>query len=156
MDAVGKRERAMTPTLMGRWQTRVLLMLVLGALPTVVYMAAFGAFEAGGRGTWKLPLILAYAIAVGLVWDVPYVAVQSLRWDRDWPYAFQFASGIFEGCVLFGLFAGDLLPGVVYEPGDAWRFALHYGTVFLLTFGFVFGPMRVLFPRWRFMGGRVV
>jgi hypothetical protein len=149
VDALGAGHRAMTPTLMGRWQSRVVLMLALGAVPTAVYMAAFG-------DTAKLPLVLAYAIGLGLVWDVLYIAIQSLRWDRDWPYAFQFASGVFEGCVLLALFAAGLLPGLKYEDGDAPVFVVHYGTVFLLTFAFLFGPMRVFFPKWRFRGGRLV
>jgi hypothetical protein len=34
--------------------------------------------------------------------------------------------------------------------------AAHYGLVFVATFIVVHGPIKVLLPRWRFRGGRVV
>ncbi len=147
----------MTPTLLGRWQTRVFLMLALGVPITLFYMLAFGAFAAGpdAEGFFKLPLLLVYVNALGFAFDALWIFLQSFRWDRDWPLAFQLFSGITEGAFAFALFASGLLPGAPFADGDALRYALHYGGVFLSSYAFLFGPMRVLFPRWRFRGGRV-
>ena len=147
----------MTPTLIGRWQTRVFLMLVLGGPLTLLFMLVFGAFNASdSAGVFKLPLLLAYVIAIGFVWDWLWIYLQGWRWDRDWPLAFQFASGVVEGFAIFGLFAAGVLPGITFADGDAVRFSLHYGTIFWVTYWFMLGPMRVVFPRWRFRGGRIV
>ncbi|MGK0348682.1 MAG: hypothetical protein ACI855_004774, partial [Myxococcota bacterium] len=35
-------------------------------------------------------------------------------------------------------------------------FPLHYGIIWLAGFLFVQGPIYVVFPRWRYRGGRIV
>lgn len=147
----------MTPTLLGRWQTRIFLLFALGVPITAFYMLVFGAFAMGpsGEGFFKLPLLLLYVNALGLFFDALWIFLQSFRWDRDWPLAFQLGSGVIEGATAFALFASGVLPGAPFESGDSVRYLLHYGTVFLSSYAFLFGPMRVLFPRWRFRGGRV-
>ena len=147
----------MTPTLIGRWQTRVALLWTVGAVLTFFYMLLFGAFEqpAGSQVRWELFLLLGYVTLLGLVWDIFYVYLQSYRWDRDWPLAYQFFAGMAEGALVFALFYGGLLTGVLYDPGDGWRFAAHYGTVFLATYLWLYGPMKVLLPQWRFFGGQL-
>lgn len=154
---MGHGGKPVTPTLFGRIQTRIFLALFLGLPITVFYMLAFGAFSAGpgAEDFFKLLLLLAYVNALGCLFDTLWIFLQSFRWDRDWPLAFQFGSGLVEGLAAFALFALDALPGVDYSDGDALRFALHYGTVFLCSFAFLIGPMRVVAPRWRFRGGRV-
>ena len=148
----------MTPTLTGRWQTRVALLLTVGAAITLLYIIGFDAFgePVGDLARWKLPLLLGYVTLLGLVWDGLYVWLQSYRWDRDWPLAYQLFAGLAEGVLVFVLFYGDLLPGISHGPGDGWRFALHYGTVFVTIYLCVLGPMRVMFPRWRFDGGKIL
>ena len=138
----------MTPTLVGRWQTRLFLQLFVGGPLTAFWTLLFGGP--------KLALLLAYVTALGLALDALYIALQSLRWDRDWPLAFQLAGGCAEGALLFALFRAHALPGAPWGPGDTARFVAHYGSVFAVSSCVLFGPMRVLFPRWRFRGGRVV
>lgn len=147
----------MTPTLFGRWQTRLVLLWTLGLIATVVYMWAFDMLQLGPASPrfWVLPILLGYAALLGLLCDVLYDYVTQFRWDRDWPLAFHFVAGIVEGALLFALFRLGLLPGAQHAAGDWWRFLLFYGTIWLLTFLWVAGPMRVVQPRWRFNGGEV-
>lgn len=100
-------------------------------------------------------VVLAYVLGFGLVWDVVYIALQRLRWDRDWPAAFQVAAGVWEGLWLYAAISIFRLPGID-DPVPASVFAAHYGIIWLVTFLWVQGPMRVVFPYWRFHGGRVV
>lgn len=147
----------MTPTLAGRWQTRLLLMGTLGLFLTLFLMIVFGAFRLGPtqRDFWKLLFLLGYVTLLGLALDILYIELQRFRWDHDWPMVFQFFSGLFEGIIIFILFFFNLLPGVMYGNNDWSRFLWHYVLVWQVTFWWLFGPMRILFPRWRFHGGEL-
>jgi hypothetical protein len=137
-----------TPTLIGRWQTRIALLGTLGVLVSTLFALAYG--------TALFFLVLAYVAAFGLVWDVLYIALQRLRWDRDWPAAFQVLNGLVEGALVYGLIATVGLPGIAPGAVPLPLFVAHYGTVWLVTFLWAQGPMRALFPFWRFHGGRIV
>jgi hypothetical protein len=158
MAEMGTGGETMTPTLLGRWQTRIVLLWTIGLALTLGYMQLFGLLDLGPRnpGFWTLPALLGYVTLLGLAWDVLYNYLQSFRWDRDWPLIFQFVVGIVEGIVIFVLFRFNLLPGMTYHAGDGWRFLLHYGTVWSVTYWWLFGPMRVIAPRWRFQGGELI
>ncbi|MCB0180691.1 MAG: hypothetical protein KDI62_20835 [Anaerolineae bacterium] len=145
----------MTPTLWGRWQTRLLLLGTIGLLITIGFGALFGNFVT--------PLaLLGYVLLLGLAWDIVYQALQSLRWDRDWPPLFMVGGGLLEALLLWGLIKADFLwagLGLAGLPGVApgltlAQFALHYGTVFTVIFLIMFGPMKVIFLKWRFRGGQ--
>jgi hypothetical protein len=133
-------------------------MTTLGIPITCFYMAIFGvlSLDPSTRAFWKLPALLGYTTLLGLGWDALYIYAQTFRWDRDWPLAFQFFCTLAEGIIIFTLAAIGLLPGVTLTDGDWWRFSLHYGTVWWVTFWWLFGPMRVLFPTWRFRGGELI
>lgn len=132
----------MTPTLWGRIQTRLFLMLTIGLLITIYFMGSYGITPL---------IILVYATIIGFGWDFIYIKIQKGRWDRDFPFAYQFIGGIVEGIFLLGLIWTVGLSGISTNlPGSI--FIAHYGTVFLATFFFLVGPMRIFFPRWRFKG----
>ena len=141
----------MTPTLMGRWETRLLLLGTIGLAVTLIF----------GRILHDLmtPLaVLGYVLVIGFVWDILYGIVQSFRWDRDWPPVFQLAAGIVEGAFLWAVivlanaqFEG--LPGVDPHLTFAMFFA-HYVIVWVTTFLATQGLLRIIFPRWRFHGGK--
>lgn len=137
----------MTPTLPGRWQTRLLLFATAGLLVTV----AFGLM----LGDLQTPLLLlGYVLALGMVWEVLYQQVQALRWDHDWPPAFQLGAGILEAAAVWTLLEAVGLPGIASGAVPLGQFAAHYGAVWLATFLGTQGPLRILFPRWRFRGGQ--
>ena len=148
----------MTPTLFGRWQTRLFLNAFFGIPTTLLYMLVWDqfAYKPTSELFWHMPNLLFYLTVTGLALDVVYILVQRLRWDRDWPPAFQLGGGALELGVVFGLLYLDVLPSVDWCDEDPVRFPIHYVSMWVPAFFFLFGPMRVLFPRWRFSGGKLI
>jgi hypothetical protein len=140
----------MTPTLRGRWQTRLLLLGTVGLVVTLIFGHLIGDL--------RTPLVLLGSVLLlGWGWDVLYHYLQSWRWDRDWPPAFQVAAGVGEGVAVWVLIDASRsliggLPGVAATLTPA-QFAAHYATVWFTTFLCTQGPLRVILPRWRYRGG---
>ena len=133
----------MTPTLWGRWQTRLFLLGTIGFALTCLFAFLFNSL---------IPFVLlVWVLILGFVWDVIYDVVQRQRWDHDWPPTLQLSAGIVEGffiCILiYGL--GWISPAPTFT-----QFWLHYGTVWVATFLASQSLMRLLFPRWRYRGGQ--
>ncbi len=137
----------MTPTLVGRWQTRIATLATLGLLVTLVLSLLLG------TGVF---LVLIYVALFGLAWDVLWIGLQKFRWDRDWPIAFQWLTAAIEGAFVFLVVALFGLTGIPQGGLGLGAFLIHYTLVFLVIFLWVQGPMRALFPFWRFHGGRIV
>lgn len=138
----------MTPTLLGRWQTRFFLLSTIGVLITLPFSFI------GGEGIFFL--ILFYVLLFGLFWDVVYNYLQKLRWDHDWIGAFQFLAGIWEA-IFIVLLLNNLeldLPGVNARNFNVWWFTMHYSCVWLGVYVASQTLMRIIFPRWRFRGGK--
>lgn len=140
----------MTPTLLGRWQTRLFLMGTIGLLLTLLFC---GGLVGNPAGLVYLA-ILIYLTVFGLGWDCLYMVIQGFRWDQDWPAAFQWLAALWEG--IFFLLIRDGL-GIVlpftYDFDISW-FVFHYSVVWLGVFIASQSLMRLLFPRWRFFGGQ--
>ena len=69
----------MTPTLFGRWQTRLFLLATVGVLVTLPF--SMGLIGSGGSPAlffW----ILGYVALFGLGWDVVYDKIKKSLWDR--------------------------------------------------------------------------
>jgi hypothetical protein len=142
----------MTPTLFGRWQTRLLLLSTVGVLVSLPF--AMGLI--GGSPDSIYFWILGYVAIFGLGWDVLYNYLQKFRWDRDWPAAYQLLAGIWE---LIFVFCGVKLFGFLPVPVpkdfiNLDAFLLHYSVVWLSVFIASQSIMRILFPRSRFRGGQ--
>ena len=135
----------MTPTLFGRWQTRIFLLLTIGFLITFVF------FLISSKIAYFL--VLFYVLLFGLIWDIFYNFLQKLRWDRDWIGIFQLLTGIWEGIFIFTMIKWLGLPGI---PRNILflNFAFHYSCVWLGIYTISQTLMRILFPRWRFWGGQ--
>ena len=147
----------MTPTLMGRWQTRLLMLGTIGVLITLIFGYLFKDFVTPFA-------LLGYVLLLGFFWDILYNFLQSLRWDRDWPPLLFVIGGLLEALLVWGLVNADFLwsalgltglPGVHMELTAA-QFAAHYGTVFVVTLLIMLGPLRVIFLKWRFQGGQLM
>ena len=138
----------MTPTLFGRWQTRLATLGTLGVIVTAIFFAAYK--------DERFFLVLGYITLFGIGWDVIWIALQKLRWDRDWPAAFQVVAGVVEGVLVYSLIRMAGLPWIETKSVAIEVFTAHYGAVWLVIFIWVQGPMRALFPRWRFSGGRII
>ena len=136
----------MTPTLFGRWQTRIFLFAIVGVLITLPF-AIF-------TQDVTYFLILLYVTILGLIWDILYNFLQKLRWDRDWIGVFQLLSGIWEAIFIFAIIKLFGFPGI---DGNLpfTSFAFHYSCVWLGIYTISQTLMRILFPRWRFWGGQI-
>ena len=136
----------MTPTLFGRWQTRIFLFAIVGVLITLPF-AIF-------TQDVTYFLILLYVTILGLIWDILYNFLQKLRWDRDWIGVFQLLSGIWEAIFIFAIIKLFGLPGIDQNLPLS-TFAFHYSCVWLGIYTVSQTLMRILFPRWRFWGGQI-
>ncbi len=135
----------MTPTLLGRWENRLFLMGLVGAVISLLFGLLYHDL--------KTPfIVLGYVILFGFGWDALYQGLLSFRWDHDWPTIFQVLAGIFEGAFIWILVHYVGLPGV----DRAFRFVQflpHYSTIWLCVFIISQGPIRLFLPRWRYRGG---
>ena len=82
----------MTPTLFGRWQTRLLLLFTVGLFVSLPFAIGLIGSPPGYVYFW----IIFYVAIFGLGWDVVYDRIQKYRWDRDWPAVYQLFAGIWE------------------------------------------------------------
>lgn len=138
----------MTPTLFGRWQTRTALLATIGLVVTAIFQI--------DRPSGPFFIVLFFVWLFGLGWDVVYIGLQKLRWDRDWPTIFQIGTAFTEGLFIWLLISGPGLPGIRSGSVSGKLFIAQYGLIWLTTFLFVQGPMRLVTPWWRFRGGRFV
>jgi hypothetical protein len=145
MDPLDERGEAVIPTLLGRWETRLLLFATAGALVTAIFGLIFGDFK-------TTYLVLGYVLLFGFAWDVIYQLLVGFRWDQDWPTFFQVLAGIWEGAFVWLLLKMVHLPGL--NPGPTLpQFLLHYSFVWLSIFVISQGPIRIFFVGWRYRGG---
>ena len=98
---------------------------------------------------------LAVVMVLGCVlWEPIYHALQQLRWERDWPSMFVLLQLIPEAILAWVVLDTLGPPGA--ENTTRATFAVHVATTWVLTWLFVQGPIRVVLPRYRFRGGRIV
>jgi hypothetical protein len=140
----------MTPTLFGRWQTRVFLFSTVGVLITIPF--ALGIIGEGGSSFFS---VLLDVFLFGLGWDVLYIYLQGFRWDRDWSAVFQLLGGIWEAIFIVAIVKLLGLPGIPQDLSLLW-FTIHYSCVWLGIFAASQTIMRILFPHWRFYGGELI
>jgi hypothetical protein len=161
----------MTPTLLGRWHTRLILFLFIGLPVTLVYAWYLAAWQFSSVYTWLPPVelsifqdpfkFLTVLLLVGLVLDVLYMQIQRFHWDQDWPFAYQFFFSIVEFFLVYYLidfgiqlgFLDFLFPDRVSIPFDvaAW----HFTFVFIPSFIGVLALIQIFAVRWRFKGGEL-
>jgi hypothetical protein len=141
-------------TLPGRLQTRIFILLTVGALLTLVVTPLLpmeGDLTEKYRATF---LILVATTVLGLGWECVYHGLQQFRWEKDWPIMFGLLNGINEGLLIWLLLSWDAIPGV--PPVGLGAFLIDFAVVWIGTWLWVNGPMRVPFIRWRFRGGRLL
>lgn len=157
---MGSREGAMTPTLAGRLQTRVLVAMTIGALWTAAITPALPR-PAG------MPVSFAYRVTfeslglmvvLGFGWELIYHAVQQARWDKDWPSLVALLAVVPEAIPLWFVTHGlEVIPGTVRLSSPITPlYVIHVSSTWVLMWLFMQGPLRVLHLRWRFEGGQVL
>lgn len=145
----------MTPTLAGRLQTRVALLLFIGVPWTllVVPLGRIGLSVSLGDAYAVSFRALLATLVLGWVWELMYHAMQQYRWEKDWPTLFGLLNGVNEGLVVYLCLRLGLAPdGVV----PMRMFAIHFATTWLVVWAVANGPLQIAFPMWRFRGGRFV
>lgn len=146
----------MTPTLIGRIQTRIFLVVVIGTVWTLLIGPFLPRPPGAGLGDVYDGAFAALAavLIAGVVWELLYHGLQQLRWEKDWPTLFGLVTGVNEGIVAYVL----IRRGFPYDAGDipGLTFAMHFATTWIVLWLWVNGPMRVLFVHWRFRGGRLL
>jgi ABC-type Mn2+/Zn2+ transport system permease subunit len=142
-----------TPVYFGRIQTRLFLLAVIGGLWTLLIAPALPGPGTSSDKYQAAFTVLVVVFVVGILWEALYQLLQQFRWEKDWPIMFSLLLGIPEGIVAWLIMNSGSVPGDPAITGSA--FFVHFTTVWILTWLFAIGPMRVPFIRWRFRGGRL-
>jgi hypothetical protein len=154
----------MTPTLFGRIQTKLFLLLVIAPLWTLVVTPLLVALLPGDSEMapaylsvlWNAVQVLVLTAVVGILWELLWHALQQGRWEKDWPILFVLLQYVPEGILMFFLVNPRWL-GLTTDGGvPTAAFLVHFITTVLVTWTWVVGPHRVPFIKWRFEGGRFV
>lgn len=141
----------MLPTLNGRIQTRIFMLVVFGGVITLLITPVLPG-DPDYRTTY---IILATVLVLGVVWELIYHGLMQWRWEKDWPTLFGLLNGINEGVLVWVLLELGLVPGIDGEvPFSA--FLIMFGVIWLVIWVWTNGPMRIFNIRWRFFGGRLV
>lgn len=144
----------MLPTLMGRIQTRIFVIAVVGGLWALVIGPAL---PGGGSLSTRYAAMYGVLLIVGVVgigWEVVYHGLMQFRWEKDWPTLFGLVLGVPEGVVAYAVARSGVLSST--EHISAAAFVVGFGTTWLVTWLWVNGPMRVFTVHWRFRGGRLI
>jgi hypothetical protein len=141
----------MTPTIIGRWQTRIALLATVGLAWTLLLTPLLPRRGAALADTYQLTLLaLAITALVGaVVWDPLYHALQQFRWEKDWPSLFALLTGTNEGVTTWFVLRQ-------FGAVPPWSFVGLFATTWLLIWFVVIGPIRIVLLRRRFTGGRVL
>lgn len=142
----------MVPTLYGRIQTRIVLLIVVGGIWTLLITPFLPTGESLGKSYQTTFLVLLTVLVLGVIWEFIYHGLQQFRWEKDWPTFFGLLTMINEGIVVWLFIKGGLVPGVGDVPLSA--FLMQFITTWLVVWLVANGPVQIFFSRWRFRGGR--
>ncbi|MCU1396139.1 MAG: hypothetical protein JWM34_4567 [Ilumatobacteraceae bacterium] len=151
----------MIPTLNGRIQTRIFLILFVG-IPWTLIITPFlpnNRDVTGGSliDTYKTTFTVLGIVLVLAVfgWELIYHFLQQFRWEKDWPVMFTFFLVIPEAIVAKLVFDALDIGTKFGATATNATFWWHIVTTWMVMWLFVLGPIKVLFIRWRFSGGRI-
>ena len=143
----------MTPTLFGRLQTRWFMVATFGVVWTLIVWPLLPRPDGATLGDVGSDLAQAIVLVavLGTFWELAacgclqWLKFEQLRWEKDWPSLFALLTGINEGLLLWA---------VLDMPTST--FWWHFTTTWIVIWLAAHGPMRVLFLKWRFRGGRLL
>jgi hypothetical protein len=144
----------MVPTLVGRIQTRIFVLAIVGSVLTLLVTPVLPGQTSLATGYRTTFTVLGAVAVLGIGWEFIYHGLQQFRWEKDWPTFFGLVTVVNEGALVFTLGSLGLLPGIA--PIGLGAFLIHFLVVWLGSWIFVNGPIRVPLLRWRFNGGRVI
>ncbi|MFI9504082.1 hypothetical protein [Nocardia sp. NPDC052566] len=145
----------MLTTLNGRIQTRILALGVIGFIVALIITPVLptGSLTIGQAYRVTLSVLLA-TIIVGVLWELLYHFLQQFRWEKDWPTMFGLLTIINEGALMWVLVHNTtiVLPRALHPSLTA--FLIQFIVTWIVFWVIVNGPLRLMFHRWRFQGGR--
>lgn len=142
----------MIPTLAGRIQTRLFLLATVGLAWTIVVVPFLPKRGAPIGDVYAATILALFVVALfGVGWEALYHAIQQYRWEKDWPILYALVEGVPEGIVAY-----VVVNGIVADMPHPVTFFLHFFSTWILVWLTAIGPMRVVFLRWRYRGGRVL
>jgi uncharacterized membrane-anchored protein len=145
----------MLPTLNGRIQTRVLALGVIGLVVLLLITPLLPTGDLSTAQSYRVTVsVLLAVIIVGVIWELLYHFLQQFRWEKDWPTLFGLLTAVNEGIVIWLLvrYTTIVVPEELRPPLSA--FLIQFIITWLVFWLIVNGPIRVMFHRWRFSGGR--
>jgi hypothetical protein len=143
------------PTLIGRIQTRLFLLAVVGGLVTLVITPVLP-IDASIAEKYHVTYVVLITVAVlGVGWECVYQFLMQFRWEKDWPTLFGLVTLVPEGLLVWGLLLAGWIP-TIDGPVSSLAFWIDFILVWLAVWLVANGPMRVPFIRWRFRGGRLL
>jgi len=166
----------MTPTLFGRWHTRLVLFVFIALPVTFLYAWYLSAWRFSDVYSIAWPFdqvwlnlppfelsifqdpfaFLLVLLIVGLILDVLYIQIQRFHWDQDWPFVYQFFFSWVEFFIVFYAMDFGLLDFLFTDGRIPFSTAFwHFFWVFVPSFIGVLALIQIFFVRWRFMGGEV-
>ncbi|WP_280493313.1 hypothetical protein [Nocardia asiatica] len=145
----------MLPTLNGRIQTRLLALSVIGFVVALIITPALptGPLSIGQAYRVTLSVLLA-TVLVGVLWELLYHFLQQFRWEKDWPTLFGFVTILNEGALMWVLVRYTTVVLPEHLRPSLTAFLIQFVVTWMVFWLIVNGPMRVVFHRWRFQGGR--
>lgn len=151
----------MIPTLNGRIQTRIFLILFIGIPWTLIITPLLpNARDITGGGlidTYKSTFTaLGIVLVLGVFfWELLYHLLQQFRWEKDWPVMFAFFEVINEAILAYVVFKALNIDEKFMATATNGTFWWHIVTTWIVMWLFVLGPIKIFFIRWRFNGGRI-
>ena len=145
----------MLPTLNGRLQTRIFVLLVVGGIWTLIITGLLPLDGPLSERYMTAFVVLLTVTVLGCGWEFIYHFLQQFRWEKDWPTLFGLVTAINEGVLVWLLLQFDVVPGI---PGEVPlpAFLILFLSTWVVVWLVVNGPMRVPFVHWRFRGGRLI
>jgi hypothetical protein len=145
----------MLPTLIGRIQTRIVLLVVIGGAVTLAVIPALERDLPLTERYHTAFVVLAAVTVLGVGWEFLYHFAMQWRWEKDWPTLFGLATMLPEGVLVWALLQSGSVPLIGRQVSPV-TFVVQFVLVWLAAWLTANGPMRVPFLRWRFRGGRVL
>lgn len=147
----------MTPTLLGRLQTRLLLFVFIGLPVTFLYSWYVLGLD---HPEFLVPFRVLFSIfLIGVLLDPIYIFIQGFRWDQDWPFAFQAFFSTVEFFIVLGLSELSLFSFLEFSAFSSierfYVFLTHFGIVLFFSMIAVLGGLQIFLVRWRFKGGEL-
>lgn len=161
----------MIPTLNGRIQTRIFLVVVVGGIWTLLITPLVRVFvDSDAMGSpdlldvYKVTYsVLLIVLVLGVLWEFIYHGLMQFRWEKDWPTLFGYVTIVNEGILAYAVAKAigspDADPGSVralLEGLTLAPFLVAFVTTWIVINLFANNLMQVFFIRWRFRGGRLL